>query len=188
VIMMVIAAMLTSLTIAREWERGTMEQLISTPVRVPELITGKILPYFLIGLFDVALIVVVGDFLFHVPLHGSLILLFFTTLIFLIGSLSLGILISITTKTQLLASQLAMVATFLPSFLLSGFLSTISNMPPVIQIMSYVVPARYFITLLRSLYLKGAGLNVLFMEVLFLSCFAVVMVALALLKFKKKLA
>lgn len=188
VIMMVIAAMLTSLTIAREWERGTMEQLISTPVKVPELIMGKILPYFLIGLFDVILIVTVGEILFQVPLKGSLILLFVMTLIFLIGSLSLGIVISIVTKTQLLASQLAMVSTFLPSFLLSGFLSTISNMPTGIQMMSYVVPARYFITLLRSLYLKGAGLTILFWEALFLTCFALVMVILAHLKFKKKLA
>ena len=122
VIMMVIAALLTSLTVAREWERGTMEQLISTPVKGPELILGKLLPYFAIGMLDVLLAVLMAEFLFQVPMRGSPALVFAMAAVFLAGALSLGMLISIVTKSQLLASQLAMVLTFLPSFLLSGFM------------------------------------------------------------------
>ena len=110
VIMMVIAALLTSLTVAREWEQGTMEQLISTPVKAPELILGKLFPYFCIGMFDVLLAVLMGEFLFHVPLRGNAALIFGQAAVFLVGTLSLGLLISIVTKSQLLASQLAMVA------------------------------------------------------------------------------
>jgi len=174
-------------TIAREWERGSMEQLISTPVKVPELIFGKMLPYFALGIFDVILIVLIGEFLFHVPFRGNVFLLFGMATVFLIGALSLGIFISIVAKSQLLASQLAMVITFLPSFLLSGFLSSIYNMPQAIQLITYFVPARYFITFLRAIYLKGVGLSVLYVEGIFLVTFAVVMVTLANLTFKKKM-
>ncbi len=145
VLMMVIAALMTSLTVAREWERGTMEQLVSTPVKGPELIIGKLIPYFCIGFFDVLLAVLTAEFLFHVPLRGSVVLLFGMTIIFLVGSMSMGMLISINTKNQLLASQFAMVATYLPSFLLSGFMFSIANMPKPIQIITYAVPARYFV-------------------------------------------
>jgi len=187
VIMMVIASLMTSLTIAREWESGTMEQLISTPVKVPELIFGKMLPYFGIGFFDVIIIVFIGEFVFDVPFRGDPLLLFAMALLFLLGALSLGLLISIATKTQLLASQLAMVVTFLPSFLLSGFLSPVQNMPEFIQGITYFVPARYFITFLRAIYLKGVGLSVLYVEGIFLTLFALAMAAAANLKFKKKL-
>jgi ABC-2 type transport system permease protein len=187
VITMVIAALLTSLTIAREWERGTMEQLISTPVKGRELILGKLLPYLAIGLFDVLLAVLMGKFLFQVPLRGSVILLFIMAAIFLIGALSLGITISIVTKSQLLANQLAMILTFLPAFLLSGFIYAISNMPWVIQLITYLIPARYFITLLKGIYLKGIGLEVLAVEAGFLILFSAVMITLAHVKFKKKL-
>lgn len=188
VIMMVIAALLTSLTIAREWESGTMEQLISTPVRGPELITGKLLPYFAIGMLDVLLAVLMGEFIFDVPLRGNVALLFGMAALFLVGALSLGILISIVTKSQLLASQLAMVTTFLPSFLLSGFMYTISNMPRPIQVMTHVIPARYFVALLKGIYLKGIGLEVLAMEAVFLALFGVVVITVANAKFKKKVA
>lgn len=187
VIMMVIAALLTSLTVAREWERGTMEQLISTPVKKQELIIGKLLPYFVIGMFDVILAVVMGEFLFQVPLRGSVGLLFAMAAIFLVGALSLGMFISIVTKNQLLASQLAMVTTFLPAFLLSGFMYAISNMPKMIQVMTHLIPARYFVALLKGIYLKGIGLNILFIEAGLLTLFGVVMFALANVKFKKKL-
>lgn len=187
VIMMVISAVLTSLTIAREWERGTMEQLISTPVKVPELIIGKLLPYFVIGFVDVLIIVLMGQFIFEVPLRGSLILLFFMTFIFLAGSLSLGMLISIAAKQQLVATQMAMVSTFLPSFLLSGFMTTITNMPYAIQLVTFLVPARYFIIILKGIYLKGVGLSVMYIETLFMIAFAIIMVSLAILSFKKKL-
>lgn len=187
VIMMVITSLMTALTIAREWERGSMEQLISTPVKVPELIFGKMLPYFCIGIIDVIMIVLIGEFLFDVPFRGNLLLLFSMAIVFLIGALSLGMLISIVTKTQLLASQLAMVVTFLPSFLLSGFLSAIHNMPQAIQFITYFVPARYFITFLRAIYLKGVGLSILYVEGIFLIFFAFLTAFLANKKFKKKL-
>lgn len=187
VIMMVIAALLTSLTVAREWERGTMEQLISTPVKGHELILGKLLPYFVIGMFDVLLAVLMGEFIFHVPLRGSLWLLFAMAALFLTGALSLGIVISVTTKSQLLASQLAMVLTFLPSFLLSGFMYAIANMPRAIQVITLLIPARYFVALMKGIYLKGVGLDVLWLEAVLLSVFGVVMVILANVKFRKKL-
>jgi ABC-2 type transport system permease protein len=188
VIMMVIAALLTSLTVAREWERGTMEQLISTPVKGSELVLGKLAPYFVIGLLDMCLAVLMGRFLFHVPLRGSLLLLFGMASLYLVGVLALGLLISILTRSQLLASQFAMVLTFLPAFLLSGFIFAIPNMPRAVQIITYVVPARYFVEILKGIYLKGVGLRVLAMPAALLALFAVAMVSLAVLKFKKKLA
>jgi ABC-2 type transport system permease protein len=187
VIMMIIAAMQTSLTVAREWEQGTMEQLISTPVKGPELIVGKLLPYIAVGMLDVVLAVLMGEFVFHVPFRGSVILMLSLSAIFLVGVLSLGILLSVITKTQVLASQLTMLLTFVPSFLLSGFVFPISNMPPVIQAITYVVPARYYIAMLKGIYLKGVGLRVMYIEAGFMILFGVLMVVLAVVKFKKKL-
>lgn len=187
VIMMVITALLTSLTVAREWERGTMEQLISTPVKGPELVMGKLIPYFVIGMLDVAIAVAMGQFLFEVPLRGNVLLLFGVSAIFLVGVLSLGLLISIVTRTQVLASQLAMMVTYVPSFLLSGFVYSISNMPKPIQAVSYLIPARYFVALLRGIYLKGVGLQVLGAQAALLVAFGIVMFALATTTFKKKL-
>lgn len=186
-IMMVISALLTSLTIAREWETGTMEQLISTPIKKGELLIGKLIPYFAIGILDLVIIMLMAEYLFHIPLRGSLLLLFTMSIIFLIGSLALGLLISILAKKQLVATQMAMVLTFLPSFLLSGFITPINNMPEVIQWISYLVPSRYFIALLRGIYLKGEGFSGLFDEILFLSLFGIGTSALAYYKFTKKL-
>lgn len=188
VIMMVIAALLTSLTIAREWERGTMEQLISTPIKSTELMIGKLIPYFCIGLFDVGIAVAMGEFLFHVPLRGNVVLLFVLSGFFLAGALNLGILISVVTKNQLLASQLAMVTTFLPAFLLSGFMYAIYNMPKAIQVLTHLIPARYFVVILKGIYLKGVGLKVLGAQVFFLFLFSFVAVNLANRKFKKRVA
>jgi ABC-2 type transport system permease protein len=188
VIMMVIAALLTSLTVAREWERGTMEQLISTPVMGSELILGKLLPYFAIGMFDVAVAVAMGEWLFRVPLRGSAALVFGMAAVFLAGALALGMVISIVTRSQLLASQLAMVLTFLPSFLLSGFMYAIANMPRPIQLVTYLIPARYFVALLKGIYLKGVGLQILALEAGLLGLFGAAIVLLANVKFKKKLA
>jgi ABC-2 type transport system permease protein len=187
VIMMILAGLLTSQTVAREWERGTMEQLISTPVRGSELVAGKLIPYFAIGMLDVLLAVLMGEFLFQVPLRGSLALLFSTAAVFLLGSLAMGMVISILTKNQLMANQLAMMATFVPSFLLSGLMFAIANMPHALQGITLLVPARYFVTLMRGIYLKGVGLEVLGLEALLLSAFTVGMVALANVKFRKKL-
>ena len=187
VIMMVIAALLTSLTIAREWETGTMEQLLSTPVKAREMILGKLIPYFGIGMTDVVLAVLMGQYVFHVPLRGSVALLFGMGAVFLAGALSLGMLISIVTRSQLLASQIALVTTFLPAFLLSGFVFDISNMPVVLRILTRVIPARYFVTLLKGIYMKGVGLEVMALEAVLLAGFAVVIVLVAGVKFQKKI-
>lgn len=187
VMMMMIAAMLTSLTVAREWERGTMEQLISTPVKGPELILGKLLPYLAIGLLDTVIAVVMGRFVFGVPLRGSVALLFGAATVFLAGGLSLGILVSIVTRNQLLASQLAALLTLLPSVLLSGFVFEILSMPAPIRLFTYLIPARYFLDVLRGIYLKGIGLEILAGEVLLLIVFSGTMVVLATRKFRKKL-
>ncbi|OFW33732.1 MAG: hypothetical protein A3J28_12750 [Acidobacteria bacterium RIFCSPLOWO2_12_FULL_60_22] len=187
VMLMMIAAMLTSLTVAREWERGTMEQLISTPVQGRELILGKLLPYLAIGMLDTLLAVLMGWLVFHVPLRGSVALLFAMAAVFLTGGLSLGMLVSIITRNQLLASQLASFLTLLPSVLLSGFVFEISAMPRPIQLFTYLVPARYFLVLLRGIYLKGIGLEILAAEALLLAFFGAAMVILATRQFRKKL-
>lgn len=188
VIIAIISALLTSMTVAREWERGTMEQLISTPVKVNELILGKFIPYFCIGFFDLVLSWAMSEFVFQVPVRGSLILLFLLSSIFLTGALTQGIWISIVTKNQRLASQYAMLSTFMPTFLLSGFMYPIWNMPKVIQAVSYVIPARYFIVILRGIYLKGVGIKDLWLQAMFLSIFASAVVALSRRAFKKKVA
>jgi ABC-2 type transport system permease protein len=185
-IMMIIAALLTSLTIAREWERGTMEQLISTPVKAPELVIGKFLPYFAIGFFDLTVGVLMARFLFHVPFRGSYFLLAVLSALFLTGALSQGILISVVARTQLMASQLASLTTMIPTVLLSGFVYPIYNMPEFVQAVTYFIPARYYIVVVRELFLKGAGIENIWDEALFLFLFAFLMFGLAVRRFKKK--
>ena len=187
VIMMVIAAMLSSLTIAREWERGTMEQLVSTPVTRLEVVLGKLLPYLAIGLIDVAAVSVLGVVLFGVPFRGSALLLFPLSFLFLCGSLGLGLFISAVSRSQVLATQIALVATFLPAFLLSGFMFAIENMPPVLRAISYLVPARYFLVVTRGIFLKGVGIPVLRYQALLMLGFAVVGLGLAVRSFRKEL-
>jgi ABC-2 type transport system permease protein len=187
IVMMVIAALLTSLTFAREWEGGTMEQLIATPVTGAELILGKLIPYFAIGMFDLVLSVLVGEFVFRIPLRGELWLIFAASAIFLVGALGLGMLISIVTKSQFLSSQIALVATMLPAFLLSGFVFPIANMPYPIQLFTHIITARYFVVLLRGIYLKGLGLGALAGEALLLALFAASVLALSHHKFRKKI-
>ncbi|MCK9572609.1 MAG: ABC transporter permease [Candidatus Omnitrophica bacterium] len=185
-IIMIIAALLTSICVAREWERGTMEQLISTPVKAPELIIGKFLPYFVIGFFDLFVGVLIARFLFAVPFNGSYLLLVFLSALFLTGALSQGILISTVAKTQLLASQLATLTTFIPAMLLSGFIYPIFNMPQAVQAITYFVPARYYVVILRGLFLKGNGMDVMWDDAIFLLLFAFFMFALTIKAFKKK--
>jgi ABC-2 type transport system permease protein len=187
IIMMIIAALLTSLTVAREWERGTMEQLIATPVKGIELIMGKFIPYFAIGIIDLLIAVILGRFVFEVPIRGSLFTLFFLSSIFLAGSLCLGIYISIVAKSQLMASQLAILTSFLPTFLLSGFTYEIFNMPKFVQAITYFIPARYFITILRGVFLKNVGMKVLWPQTLCLIAFSAITVLAAVRKFKKKI-
>ncbi len=188
VIMSIIAAMLTALTIAREWERGTMEQLAATPVHRLEVVFGKLLPYLLIGLFDVTLTALAGMFIFGVPLRGSVLLLGAMTLLFLIGALGLGLFISATLKSQVLATQVAMVATYLPALLLSGFLFDIASMPVVLRAITFIVPARYYIAVTRGVFLKGVGLEALWVQGLSMVIFATVGLGLASVAFKKRIA
>jgi len=187
VIMMIIAALLTSLTVAREWEQGTMEQLIATPVTAPELILGKLLPYFVIGMVDLAVAVAMGKYLFHVPMRGSLPLLFGIAAVFLVGALSLGMLFSVVARSQLPASQMAMAFTFLPSYLLSGFVFSIDSMPPVVRAVTYIVPSRYFVKVIKGIYLKGVGLGTLAVDTALLLVFGAAMVLAAIRLFRKKL-
>lgn len=187
IIMSVIASLLTSLTVAREWDRGTMEQLISTPVRPAELVIGKMTPYFVIGFADTILSLLMSTFLFGVPLRGSVVLLLVVSAIFLVGGLSLGILLSVTMKNQLVASQFAMLVSFLPSFMLSGFIFSIANMPPPLQGVTYVVAARYFVTALKGIFLKGIGLQFLIFEFILLALYALAVFLLTVKKLKKRI-
>jgi len=179
VILMIIAALLTSLTIAREWEMGTMEQLLSTPLRPAELVLGKMAAFFVIGFIDTVVAVAVGVFIFGVPLRGSALLLIATVTVFLFGVLCWGILISAATRSQLKAYQLGMLTSFLPAFLLSGFVYDIENMPAIIRLITHIVPARYLVTLLKGIFLKGIGLEILFTEFVLLVAYAAVIFLIA---------
>lgn len=178
-VMIVVAALLTSTTVAKEWEMGTMEQLISTPLRGPELIFGKVFPYFCIGLIDVSLAVLMGKWIFDVPIVGNAGLLFLMSSIFLTGALFFGLTLSIRLKSQVLANQLAIIVGFLPTLILSGFVFAIENMPVPLQFLTYIVPARYFIAILRGIYLKGIGLEILWLDALFLTIYALIMMVAA---------
>ena len=187
VIMTVVAALLTSLTVAREWETGTMEQLIATPLTSPELILGKLVPYFCIGIFDLVLALLASRYIFQVPFRGNRSLLLGMSILFLFVALALGMLISIAVKSQFVSSQIAMVATLLPAFLLSGFIFPIENMPTALRFVTHLIPARYFVTILRGIYLKGVGLSVLWGEALFLALFGGAVMMVAMKKFRKKI-
>jgi ABC-2 type transport system permease protein len=187
VIMSIIAALLTSLTIAREWERGTMEQLASTPVSRLEVVLGKLIPYVAIGLIDIAITVVLGIALFRVPFRGSVLLLFVLSLLFLVGALGFGIFISAVAKSQMLATQAAMVVTYLPALLLSGFMFSIDAMPPLLRAITYLIPARYFLVVTRGIFLKGVGADVLRTQAVLMVVFAIVGLGLAVAKFRKEI-
>ncbi len=188
VIMSVIAAMLTALTIAREWERGTMEQLAATPVHRLEVVLGKLIPYVVIGLFDVAIAVAAGLLIFRVPFRGDAVLLFVMTFLFLLGSLSFGMFISAAVKSQVLATQIAIQTTYLPALLLSGFMFSVATMPPLLRGLTYVVPARYYVTVTKGIFLKGVGIETLWIEGVAMILFATAALSLAIRAFKKELA
>ena len=187
IVMAVVGAFLTSLTIAREWERGTMEQLISTPIGKLEIQIGKLAPYFAIGMTDTAVCAGVAVWWFNVPFRGSWTVLFGCSMLFLLVVLSLGYLISVTAKSQLGASQLALLATFLPTFLLSGFVFPIEQMPVVVQWITRVLPARYYVSILRNIFLKGTEIRLMAGQLTALAIIAVVLVTLATRAFHKRL-
>ena len=187
IIMSIIAALLTALTIAREWERGTMEQLASTPVSRLEVVLGKLLPYLAIGLVDVVVTVAAGMLIFDTPLRGSPLLLLGMTMLFLVGALGFGIFISAAVKSQVLATQIAMIATYLPAVLLSGFLYDIASMPAPLRALTFLVPARYFVSVTRGIFLKGVGIDVLWPDALLMIGFATLGLALAVRAFRKEL-
>ena len=186
-VMSVIGAFLTSLTIAREWERGSMEQLISTPVSAMEIMLGKLAPYFVVGLFDVAVCAAIAIARFHVPFRGSYLTLTLSSALFMIVVLSLGFFVSVVAKNQFAASQIALLITFLPAFLLSGFLFAIEQMPVVLQWITRVIPARYYVSVLKKIFLKGTPAGMLGADLVPLAVFAVVLAGVATHSFHKRL-
>jgi ABC-2 type transport system permease protein len=186
-VMSVIGAFLTSLTIAREWERGTMEQLISTPVSAIEIMLGKLAPYFVLGMFDVVVCALIAIYWFHVPFRGSFLTLLISSAMFLVVVLSLGFFISVLAKNQFAASQIALLITFLPAFLLSGFLFAIEQMPIALQWITRILPARYYVSVLKKIFLKGTPTSMLSADLIPLAVFTVVLAFLATRAFHKRL-
>jgi ABC-2 type transport system permease protein len=187
-ILMIIGALMTSLTLAREWEMGTMEQILSTPLRPSEVAVGKMSAYFVLGVIDMLLTIVVGVGIFHVPQRGSYIFLTLTGCLFLTGALFWGILISALSRSQLVAYQLALLTSFLPAFLLSGFVFAIENMPLPVQAITYLFPTRYFVTILKGIFLRGVGMQVLYMEVGFLAAYAILVFIVVVKRLRQKVA
>jgi len=177
-VMTLIGALLTAMVMAREWERGTLESLLVTPVRTEEILLGKTLPYFVLALFGFVLCVLSAKFLFHVPLRGSIWVLFGASMLYVLIALGIGLLISSWAKNQLVASQLTMLATFMPAFMLSGFLFDLRSMPTVVRLITYALPARYYVALLQSVFLAGNVWSVIVPNTLVLAAMAA-MLALA---------
>jgi ABC-2 type transport system permease protein len=187
IIMTLIGALLTALVMAREWERGTMEALLVTPVTMAEVLLGKVLPYFVLGTGGMALSVAMGVWLFGVPLRGSLVLLFAASSLFLLAALGMGLLISTVTKNQFVAGQIAIITTFLPAFILSGFIFDIGSMPRVVQGITYLLAARYFVAILQTLFLAGNVWSVLWPNGLALVLLAAFFLGVSRRKLRKRL-
>jgi len=186
-VMSVIGAFLTSLTIAREWERGSMEQLISTPVTALEIMFGKLAPYFVLGMFDVGVCAFIAVAWFQVPFRGSVFTLTVSSALFMVVVLSLGFFISVLAKNQFAASQIALLATFLPAFLLSGFLFSIDQMPVILQWITRVLPARYYVSVLKKIFLIGTPTAMLSADLIPLAIFTLILAAVATRSFHKRL-
>ncbi len=182
----ILAALLTSLVMAREWERGTMEQLIATPVRPYEIILGKMIPYIGISVLQTAITALLAVTVFGIPFRGNPLWLFPGAVLFAAGTLGLGMMISSVMKSQLPAMQAAFVATMLPGIILSNFVFPIESMPPVIRLVTYIVPARYFLVVLRTVFLKGSGIEAFFLELLLLALFAAFVLFVAIRKTVKR--
>ncbi|MBU1424043.1 MAG: ABC transporter permease [Gammaproteobacteria bacterium] len=186
-IMTLIGALLTAMVMAREWERGTMEALLVTPLSMREVIVGKLLPYFVLGMGGLALAVSMSLFLFGVPLRGSLWVLIVTSALFLVAALGMGLLISTIARSQFVAGQLALITTFLPAFLLSGFIFDIGSMPPVVQVITHIVAARYYIAILQTVFLAGNDWSVIVPNALALVAMATIFLGITWKKSRKRL-
>ncbi len=178
-VMTLIGGLLTAMVMAREWERGTFEAMFVTPVRPAEILLGKVAPYFVLGMIGLALSVVGSQVLFGVPLRGSVLVLAGVSMLYLLVALGIGLVISSATKSQFVASQMTMVITFLPAMMLSGFMFDLRSMPWVIQIVTYIFPARYFVSLLQTLFLAGNVWSVVIPNAAVLALMALVLMALA---------
>ncbi len=187
-VLAIVAVLLTSLTVAKEWERGNMEQLFATPVTRLEVVLGKLLPYLAIGCLQALLVLAVGMGVFDVPMVGNPLLLAFATLLFMIGMLGHGLFLSVVTRNQMLATLGAAFTTILPTILLSGFLYPISNMPRILQVLSLIFPARYFMTILRAILLKGSTFQDLWPHFIGLAAFSIIVIAGARARFVRRIA
>jgi drug efflux transport system permease protein len=187
VIMALVGAQLTSLTVSREWERGTMELLISTPVKPSEVMFGKLMPYLVLGWLDAVFCLVIATAWFAVPFRGTLVTLFLTTTLFLAVVLSIGYLLSVMIRSQIGASQIALLVTMLPTTLLSGYVFPIDQMPSIVQNITYLMYSRYYVTIIKAIFLKGSGIPELLTPILFLVVYALAVMILAARAFRKRL-
>ncbi|HOU90639.1 MAG TPA: ABC transporter permease [Polyangiaceae bacterium] len=186
-VLAMVCVLLTALTVAREWERGSMEQLFTTPVRRDEIVVGKLVPYVGVGAIGVLLVLALGAWVFDVPIRGSLPALAVASLLFLCGMLGQGLLVSVLTKNQMVATQVGLLTSMLPVVLLSGFIFPIANMPRVLQAIAVVMPATHYIAALRGVLLRGAGFAAHWPNLLALAAFAAAMVALSTAKFRRRI-
>ena len=187
-VMTIIGAFLTTMVMAREWERGTLEALFVTPVRTVEILLGKTLPYFALGMMGLALCVLAAKFLFHVPLRGSILVLTIVSMLYLLVSLGIGLLISSTVKSQFAASQLTLAVTYLPAMMLSGFMFDLRSVPVAVQVIAYIFPGRYFVSLLQTIFLAGDSWAIILPNAAVLAGMVVVLLLLSVRATRKKLA
>jgi len=186
-LLMLISALMTSISITREKELGTMELLLVSPLRPIQIIIGKVIPYVFLAFTDAVIILMMGNFVFGVPIRGSVGLLLGESLLFITMALSLGILISSITSSQQVAMTISLLALMLPTILLSGFIFPVENMPVILQVLCHIMPPKYFITIIKSIMLKGNGIQYIWKETLILSGFIVVFILLSVKKFKIRL-
>ena len=187
-VMTLVGVLLTALVMAREWERGTLESMFVTPAKVPEILLAKIIPYFVLAMFGFFLCLLASHFLYHVPLHGSLLLLLLATVLYLFVALGLGLMISSATKSQFLACQLSLLVGFLPSMMLSGFLFDLHSVPTWISVISHLLPQTYYLELLKTLFLAGNNWSLIGKNCLALAGYGVLFLFLARRMTRKKVA
>ena len=186
-IMTLVGAFLTAMVMAREWERGTLEALFVSPVRPTEILLAKIIPYFMIGMLGLGMCLLAARFLFEVPMYGSLLMLLVSSMLYLLVALGIGLVISSVTKNQFLACQLALISSFMPAMMLSGFLFDLRNVPTIIRLVGHALPATYFMELIRTLFLAGNVWPLIFKNCAILTGYAVLLLGLARYVTRKKL-